>query len=169
MVDTSLFHNSNQRIHIKTLIPDLKHKFQKLYTQKFMLSGELACMIQMGYQGCIMYIQKIIRGFLSRLKTNKKRILLIYLSSHIAVIMIQTWIRCIMQKKLYLKLKEIRLFKRLNFFVVFIQTLVRGWLKRKIYRKVCECLCLFMYGCICKYVSVYIFMLMYIAFCEGMD
>eukprot|EP01041_Mallomonas_annulata_P007287 gene7287-14864_t len=129
-VDTAIFHGSMQRIKASLAIPKAQDLISKKSERLVEVSGELPCVIQYGYESCIVYIQRFFRKILARKVPPPLLRELVYQSMNACACIIQSWYRTRRQIWEYRVLKV----PDYDYYAIYIQTVYRGFIQRKKYK-----------------------------------
>ena len=89
LIDTDIFHGSIQRMHINVVLPELVKKREAVELKDAELNGELACLIQFGYESVVIALQRVTRRWLVRLKRRVEIRSLIWLGINSSATLIQ--------------------------------------------------------------------------------
>jgi hypothetical protein len=73
--------------------------------------------IQYGYESCVTYIQKTVRGKIARMRTVRERQILIFLSLQASVTTIQSWFRALLAAQVRVRVRvRVRVEVRVRWF-----------------------------------------------------
>lgn len=128
-VDTDVLHNSMQRMNVQVVIPAVTAKIEECKLKRWLLRGELACLVQFGYSYAAPFIQRNVRRVIVGRKKRLHIQNLLYSSMQAAAVTIQCFQR---MKTLSRQLKQLKLAtqnaKRTKA-IVLIQKIIRMWTK----------------------------------------
>lgn len=89
VIDTDIFHGTVQRIHIDIVLPEIIKKRESVELKDAELNGELACLIQFGYETVVIALQRAWRRWVVRFKRHRELHRLIFLAVNSAAAVIQ--------------------------------------------------------------------------------
>ena len=138
IVDTDIFHGSVQRMRIQVVLPELVKKRISTNQQEAMLNGELACLIQFGYETAVPAIQRMGRRWIVRLRRYYILRELTWLSMHVAAVYLQSWVRKLQTTRRFAETldEQHRAMKVFN--LVVIQKNIRRFVQYKKYRRIAD-------------------------------
>ena len=135
-VDTSILHNNLQRLEVPAAIRAIADQRLQSHGRLRSLHGELACVIQYGYQLTIPFLQRVWRGVLGRSRSKILRLYFVRLAMEASSISLQSWIRMIIRRLKYSALVVHYRAKVYTSNVIFAQKIVRGWTKWHVYQRI---------------------------------
>ena len=88
-------------MQIHVVLPELIRKKSGAIASQQLLNGELACLIQFGFETVILSLQRNFRRWLARIRRRRDISHLAWLGFNAAATTLQTWARQIMEKRSY--------------------------------------------------------------------
>jgi hypothetical protein len=125
-VDTDVLHNIMQRLHFQVVAPAVAGKLQVIKDKRTALKGELACLMQFGYELVAPFIQRNVRRIREQRRYSKVMRLFIYCAMHASTVIIQSMARMQIKRRWYLDLKARTELARRHAAATAIQRIARG-------------------------------------------
>ena len=134
-VDTSILHNNLQRLEVPAALKAIEDNRSQAHARLRSLHGELACVIQYGFQLSVPFLQRVWRGVLGRSRSNILRLYFFHLATEASAITLQSWLRTFICQLNYSKLLVDYRARVYTNNVIFVQKWVRGWTKWHVYQR----------------------------------
>ena len=133
-VDTSILHNNLQRLEVPAALRAIEDNRLQSHGRLRGLHGDLACIIQYGFNLTVPFLQRVWRGVLGRSRSNTLRLYFFHLSTAASAITLQSWARTLACQLNYSKLLVDYRAKVYTSNIILVQKLIRGWTKWHIYQ-----------------------------------
>lgn len=134
-IDTDVLHHSMQRLDVDVCLAAILerrvHTESKLRTER----GELACLVQFGFECCIGFLQRVWRGALGRARARAVRHRVLRLVLHAAALTLQCWVRTVHGKCAFRELLALYRQGVWTNNAVLLQKVIRGWTKWHVYQR----------------------------------
>jgi len=102
LIDTDVLHGSSQRLQVSVCRAICAQRISAILDAKLVKQGELACIIQFGYETAMPVLQRVARRWLARLWRLKELRNLTWQARHAAATVIQALRRQVIQKQIFL-------------------------------------------------------------------
>lgn len=132
VIDTDVLHGSKQRISVGLCKAELLKKIELILERRLKKQGELACVIQYGFEIALPALQRAFKRFVGRLRRLKMITEVVWGSRHAAAVVIQSWARQVIQFRLFAEILRAAREKRNHACAVIIQSMFRchRWSRR---------------------------------------
>ena len=135
-VDTKILHGGMQRLDITVALHAVAESNLKTLDKRRLLQGELACLVQFGYDVSLPHIQRIWRGALGRVRLQNEMRTFVFLTMHTAAVVIQSKVRGARLKYSYSRRRHALQKQQSYSRIILMQKVVRGWLQAKHYKRI---------------------------------
>lgn len=137
-VDTSILHKNLQRLEVPAALRAIIDNRLQTQAKLRRLHGDLACVIQSGYESTIPFLQRVWRGVIGRFKADTLKLRLIQLAMEASALTLQSWIRSFFVRSKYHNLVEDFRKELYNKRIIIVQKIVRRWTKWHLYQRIKE-------------------------------